>query len=338
MLVIVSYDRISAHDLFVSCDYIFTMKNILVTGAFGLVGSDLVPALGKKFGAEHVFALGNKTIPEDFSGQLVKGDVRDCDSLKKIIEEHKITDVYHLAGLLSVGGEKNPDLAWDVNVEGLRNVLELARDFNLRVFWPSSIAAFGPTTPKQMTPQNTILEPTTIYGVTKVTGELLCQYYFKRWGVDARSLRYPGLIGYQAPPGDGTTEYSVHIFYGLLNDSKYSVFLKEDARLPMMYIDDAIKGTIDLMEAPSEKISVRTAYNFAAINFTPRELVEEITKLYPNFVATYDPDPVKQKIAESWPQSIDDSVARADWGWKPEFDLHKLTAVMIEGLKKKLHK
>lgn len=312
------------------------MKKILVTGAFGLVGSDIVPALSKKFGAENVYALGNKTIPEDFKGQLVKGDVRDMASLKNIVETHKITEVYHLAGLLSVGGEKNPDLAWDVNVEGLRNVLELAKTYKLRVFWPSSIAAFGPTTPKQMTPQNTVLEPTTIYGVTKVTGELLCQYYFLRWGVDVRSLRYPGLIGYQAPPGDGTTEYSVHIFYGLLKDKTYSCFLKEDARLPMMYINDAIKGTIDLMEAPSENITIRTSYNFGAINFTPKELVDEITIRYPDFHVTYDPDPVKQKIAESWPQSIDDSVARKDWGWKPAFDLKKLTTVMIEGLKQKL--
>lgn len=312
------------------------MKKILVTGAFGLVGSDLVPALQKKYGKANIFALGNKTIPKDFEGQLVKGDVRDIASLKKIVTKHKITDVYHLAGLLSVGGEKNPDLAWDVNMNGLRNVLELARDFKLKVFWPSSIAAFGPTTPKLKTPQNTVLEPTTIYGVTKVTGELLCQYYFVRWGVDVRSLRFPGLIGYKAPPGDGTTEYSVHIFYGLLNENKYSVFLKENARLPMMYIDDAIRGTLTLMDAPSKKITVRTSYNFAAINFTPKELVSEIKKLYPTFKATYDPDPVKQRIADSWPQSIDDSVARRDWGWLSEYDLKKLTKVMIEGLKKKL--
>lgn len=311
-------------------------KKILVTGAFGLVGSHLVPALVAKFGAENIFSLGNKTIPEGFKGNLVKGDVRDREALKKIIEDNKITEVYHLAGLLSAGSEKNPDLAWDIHLGGLRNVLELAREYTLRVFWPSSIGAFGPTTPKQMTPQHTILEPTSMYGVTKVTGELLCQWYFLRYGVDVRSLRYPGLIGYQVPPGDGTTEYSVHIFYGLLKDRTYSCFLKEDARLPMMYIDDAIKGTIDLMEAPSEKISVRTSYNFGAINFTPKELVDEITTLYPDFVCTYDPEPVRQRIAESWPQSIDDSVARKDWGWKPEYDLKKLISVMIEGLKKKL--
>ncbi len=314
------------------------MKNILVTGAFGLVGSNLVPALCRKFGAENIFSLGNKTIPDDFKGNLVKGDVRDKEALKKIIEDNKITEVYHLAGLLSAGSEKNPDLAWDVHLGGLRNVLELAREYKLKVFWPSSIGAFGPTTPKQMTPQHTILEPTSMYGVTKVTGELLCQWYFLRYGVDVRSLRYPGLIGYQVPPGDGTTEYSVHIFYGLLKDKRYSCFLKEDARLPMMYIDDAIKGTIDLMEAPSEKISVRTSYNFGAVNFTPKELVDEITKLYPDFVCRYDPEPIRQRIAESWPQSPDDSVARADWGWKHEYDMEKMTKVMIDGLKNKLNK
>ncbi len=311
-------------------------KKILVTGAFGLVGSDLVPVLEKKYGKANVFALGNKTIPKDFAGSLVQGDVRNKVSLETIIKTKSITEVYHLAGLLSVGGEKNPDLAWDVNINGLRNVLELARDYKLRVFWPSSIAAFGPTTPKQKTPQHTILEPTTIYGVTKVTGELLCQYYFLRWGVDVRSLRYPGLIGYKAAPGDGTTEYSVHIFYGLLKDKKYSCFLKKDARLPMMYIDDAIVGTVGLMEAPVKKITIRTSYNFAAVNFTPEELVAEIKKITPAFVCTYDPDPIKQRIADSWPQSIDDWQARKDWGWKHEYDLSKMTKVMIAGLKKKL--
>lgn len=312
------------------------MKNILVTGAFGLVGSDLVPVLQKKHGKSHVFALGNKTIPKNFDGKLVEGDVRKKSTLEDIVKKHTITDVYHLAGLLSVGGEKNPDLAWDVNVNGLRNVLELAREYKLKVFWPSSIAAFGPSTPKKFTPQDTILVPTTIYGVSKVTGELLCQYYFLRWGVDVRSLRYPGLIGYKAPPGDGTTEYSVHIFYGLLKDRTYSCFLKADARLPMMYIDDAIEGTVKLMEAPSKKISVRTSYNFAAINFTPKELVAEIKKLYPDFVCTYAPDSVKQRIAESWPQSIDDSVARRDWRWKHKYNLATMTSVMIKGLKKKV--
>lgn len=314
------------------------MKKILVTGAFGLVGSDLVPELQKRFGKENVFAMGNRTIPPDFDGNLVKGDVTDYTSLETIIKDNAITDVYHLAGILSVGSEKDPDLAWKVNFGGLKNVLDLAKIYKFKVFFPSSIAAFGATTPKINTPQHTSLEPTTIYGIGKVSGELMCQYYWKRWGVDARSLRYPGLTGYKAPPGDGTTEYSVHIFYGLLNDGKYACFLKKGTRLPMMYIDDAIKGTIDLMEAPPEKINVRTSYNFGAINFAPEELAAEIKKIYPDFEFTYDVDPVKQAIAESWPESIDDSDARADWGWKPEFDLPKMTSTMIEGLKKKLGK
>ncbi len=312
------------------------MKKILVTGAFGLVGSDLIPVLHNRFEKANVLALGNKTIPKNFKGTLVQGDVRSLDTLSKIVKKYSISEVYHLAGLLSVGGEKNPDLAWDVNVNGLRNILELAREFHLKVFWPSSIAAFGPTTPKIKTPQHTILEPTTMYGATKVAGELLCQYYFLRWGVDVRSLRYPGLIGYKAPPGDGTTEYSVHIFYGLLANRSYSCFLKKDARLPMMYMDDAIRGTVALMDAPARNITIRTSYNFAAINFTPKELAGTIQKLYPDFRCTYNPDPVKQKIAESWPESIDDSVARKDWGWKPEFTLPKMTKTMIEGLQKKL--
>lgn len=314
------------------------MKKILVTGAFGLVGSDLVPELQKRFGRENVFAMGNKTIPPDFDGNLVKGDVTDIASLETIIKDNQITDVYHLAGILSVGSEKDPDLAWKVNFGGLKNVLDLAKTYKFKVFFPSSIAAFGATTPKVNTPQHTSLEPTTIYGVGKVSGELMCQYYWKRYGVDARSLRYPGLTGYKAPPGDGTTEYSVHIFYGLLNEGKYACFLKEGTRLPMMYIDDAIKGTIDLMEAPPEKISVRTSYNFGAINFTPEELAAEIKKLYPDFEFTYNVDPIKQAIAESWPQSVDDSVARADWGWSPDFDLPKMTSTMVDGLKKKLGK
>lgn len=312
-------------------------RKILVTGAFGLVGSDLVPSLQKKFGKTNVFAMGNKTIPDDYDGKLVRGNVTDKASIEKIIKKEKITEVYHLAGILSAGSEKDPILAWEVNFGGLKNILELARECGLKVFWPSSIAVFGPTTPKIKTPQHTSLEPTTIYGIAKVAGELMCQYYHQRYGVDVRSLRYPGLIGYKAPPGDGTTEYSVHIFYGLLKEGKYSAFLKKDARLPMMYIDDAIKGTIDLMEAPSKKITIRTSYNFSAIDFAPEELTTEIKKLYPRFICTYDPDPVKQAIAESWPQSIDDSQARKDWGWKHTFTLPRMTKVMIRGLNKKLH-
>jgi nucleoside-diphosphate-sugar epimerase len=311
------------------------MQHILVTGAFGLVGSDLVAELQKKHGSDNVIALGRQTIDSNFQGILEQGDVRDYAAMEALVKKYDVGTIYHLAGLLSVGGEKQPDLAWDVNVNGLKNILDLAKAYQIKVFWPSSIAAFGPTTPKQNVPQHTSLEPSTIYGVSKVTGELLCQYYFKRYGVDVRSLRYPGLNGYKAAPGDGTTEYAIHIFYGLIENNTYECFLKEDARLPMMYMDDAIKGTIALMEAPSEKISVRTSYNFAAISFTPAELVAEIKKIAPDFQVSYKPD-ARQQIAESWPQTIDDSRARQDWAWQEEFDLSKMTQALYEGVKAKL--
>lgn len=311
------------------------MQRILVTGAFGLVGSDLALELQKKHGKDNVIALGRQTIADNFDGILEQGDVRDYQAMEALVKKYDIGTIYHLAGLLSVGGEKQPNLAWDVNVNGLKNILDIAKDHQLKVFWPSSIAAFGPTTPKQQVPQHTSLEPTTIYGVSKVTGELLCQYYFKRYGVDVRSLRYPGLNGYKAAPGDGTTEYAIHIFYGLLRDNRYTCFLKADARLPMMYMDDAIKGTIALMEAPAEKISVRTSYNFAAISFTPAELVAEIKKIAPDFQVSYEPD-ARQQIAESWPQTIDDTRAREDWGWQESFDLSKMTQALYEGVKEKL--
>lgn len=310
------------------------MKKILVTGAFGLVGTDLVEALIKKYSVENIVTLAHKAT-RDSQTIIEKGDVTDLPSLDKILKKHKINEIYHLAGLLSVGSEKNPQLAWDVNLGGLKNILDLAVKYKAKVFWPSSIAAFGPTTPKIKTPQATILEPTTMYGVNKVAGELLCQYYFLKYGLDVRSLRYPGLIGYKAPPGDGTTEYAVHIFYGAIRQKHYTVFLKENTRLPMMYIDDAIDGTIKLMEAPAKKITIRTSYNFAAISFTPKELIGEIVKLVPDFTYDYKPDD-RQKIADSWPTSIDDRKARKDWNWKPKYDLAKLTKVMYEGLKNKL--
>lgn len=310
------------------------MKKILVTGAFGLVGSDLILELGRKYQKKNIILLSHETKRKvDFPDE--KGDVRDKKTLERIIEKHKIGQIYHLAGLLSVGGEKNPPLAWDININGLRNVLDLAVEYKCRVFWPSSIAVFGLTTPKVNTPQRTVLEPTTMYGVTKLTGELLCQYYFLRYGLDVRSLRYPGLIAYNAPPGDGTTEYSVHIFYQALKNRSYTCFLNKGTVLPMMFIDDAVKGTIKLMEAKAEKISVRTSYNFAAISFPPEELVSEIKKLMPEFKCDYKPDQ-RQKIADSWPKTINDSQARKDWGWKPEYNLAKMTKAMMVNLKKKL--
>ncbi|NGX37149.1 MAG: putative epimerase/dehydratase [Chlamydiae bacterium] len=311
-------------------------RKILVTGASGLVGVDLVPALQAKVGKENVitYELQEPSKPHDHIFEL--GDIRDRNLLESVIQKHGVTEVYHLAGLLSVGGEKDPDLAWDVNLGSLRSVLFLAVKHKLKVFWPSSIAVFGSTTPKQHVPQHTILEPLTIYGVTKVTGELLCQYYATRYGVDVRSLRYPGLLGYKAPPGDGTTEYAIQIFYEAIKKNHYECYINRGTILPMMYMDDAIKGTIDLMEAPAEKISVRMGYNFSAIEFEPEELVGEINRHNPNFKCDYKPDS-RQKIADSWPQTIDDSKARTDWGWSPSFDLRKMSDVMYEGIRRKLN-
>ncbi len=311
------------------------MSKVLVTGAFGLVGSDLIPKLQQIHGGDNVIALARETRNPDFTGIVETGNVTDPTVLKQIVEKYQIDEVYHLAGLLSAGGEKNPDLAWEVNVGGLKHVLDLAKEYRLKVFWPSSIAAFGPTTPKTDVPQHTVLEPTTMYGVNKVAGELLCQYYFLKYGVDVRSLRYPGLNGYKAKPGDGTTEYAIHIFYGLIQNNRYECFLKPDTRLPMMYMDDAIAGTIALMQAPKEKISIRTSYNFGAISFTPAELVAEIKQFAPEFEVSYQPD-FRQQIAEGWPQSIDDSQARQDWNWQPQFDLSEMTQALYQGIKQKI--
>lgn len=311
------------------------MKKILVTGAFGLVGTELVEALQKKYGEKNIIAAAHSKKPDGFDGILEQVDVTDKKELEVVIKKYDVDIIYHLAGILSVGSEKNPSLAWDVNLNGLKNVLDIARDYSLKVFWPSSIAAFGQTTPKVKTPQHTTLEPTTIYGVAKVSGELLCQYYFKRYKVDVRSLRYPGLIGWKADPGDGTTEYAIHIFYSAIREGKYVCPLKPGTYLPMMYMDDAINGTIGLMEADASRLTVRTSYNFSGISFSPKELVTEIKKLMPEFKVDYQPNHT-QAIADSWPKSIDDSVARKDWNWKPEYDLSKMTKAMMDNLQKKL--
>lgn len=311
------------------------MKKILVTGAFGLVGTELIVALQKKHGKDSVIAVGHNKIPENFDGILEKADVSEKEKLAGLVKKYDVGSIYHLAGLLSVGSEKNPDLAWEINLNGLKHVLDLAKEQKLKVFWPSSIAVFGPTTPRENTHQHTVLEPTTIYGVTKVAGELLCQYYFKRYGVDVRSLRYPGLNGWKADPGDGTTEYAIHIFYAALKEGKYVCPLKPETYLPMMYMDDAINGTIKLMEADPSMLMVRTSYNFSGISFSPAELVTQIQKLMPSFIATFQPNHT-QAIADSWPRSIDDSEARRDWGWQPEYDLEKMTRDMLENLGNKL--
>ncbi len=306
----------------------------LVTGCAGLIGHDLVPELIRIHGAENVIASDLRQ-PSGFGCEMAALDVTDAAALKKLVSDHNVTTIHHLAGLLSAGSEANPALGWKVNFEGLRTVLEAARESNLRVFWPSSIAAFGETTPKHDVPQRTVLEPSTIYGVAKVSGELMCQYYFQKYGVDVRSLRYPGILGWKGEPGDGTTEYAIHIFYAALRDGAYECFLGPDARLPMMFIDDTIRGTIELMDADPDRLTVRTSYNFTAASFTPAEIAAEIAKRM-DFKITYNPDPVKQEIAESWPQTIDDSDAQHDWDWKPQFGLPEIVDTMLAKVGEKL--
>lgn len=311
------------------------MKEIaLVTGASGQIGSELFPALQKKYGKENVFSLDIKNA-NNADDLLYNFDILDAERLEKLIVEKKITVIYHLVSLLSATGEKDPNYAWHLNMESLKNILDLAVKHKIKVFWPSSIAAFGPTTPRINTPQMTVLEPSTMYGVTKVSGELLCRYYRKKYGLDVRSIRYPGLISWKAEPGGGTTDYAVAIFYEGLLKGKYTCFVKSDTMLPMMYMDDAIRGTLQLMDADSKKLTV-TSYNFSALSFTAKELADEINK-HIKVDVTYLPDH-RQAIADSWPASIDDSTARKDWGWKPEFDLKKMTKLMLEKLGEKLGK
>lgn len=313
------------------------MKKILVTGALGQIGSELIPELRKKFGRDNVIAVGHHKKPtEEFknSGPFEMADSRDREELKVLIEKYQIDTIYHLVGILSAVGEKNPNLAWDVNMNGLKNVLDIAVEYKIeRVFWPSSIAAFGPTTPLENTPQKTVLEPTTMYGVTKVAGELLCQYYFVKYGLDVRSLRYPGIISWKTPPGGGTTDYAVAIYYDAVAKGSYQCFVREDTVLPMMYMDDAVRATMQLMDAEEDKITVRTAYNLAAISFSAKELAENVAKHVPDFKCTFVPDE-RQKIADSWPKTIDDSKARGDWAWQHEYDLDKISVEMIRNLKK----
>lgn len=311
-----------------------TQKRVLVTGAFGQIGSELVPVLQKKYGKDNVVAVGHNTIPNDFDGILEKADTRDKEAISKIIKKYNINTIYHLVSLLSVKGEIDPSVTWDINMNGLKNILDLCVEFKIQIFWPSSIAAFGPSTPRENTPQHTVLEPTTIYGVTKYSGEGLCRYYNIKYGLDVRSVRYPGIISWKTPPGGGTTDYAVAIFYDGLQKGKYECFVGPETTLPMMYINDAIKAAIDLMEAESSRITIRNSYNLTAISFKAKDLEEELRKHIPNLKVTYKPDK-RQKIADSWPRTIDDSDARRDWGWQHDYDLSKMTAVMVESLKKK---
>lgn len=312
-----------------------TKEKILVIGASGQIGVELTLALRKIYGNSNVIAsdLREQNPLLEGTGPYVSLDVMNKEMLHVQVIRQGITQIYLLAAILSATGEKNPNLAWSLNMQSLLNVLDIAKEEHLhKVYWPSSIAVFGPTSPKKNCPQQTIIEPTTVYGISKYAGEFWCNYYFHRYGVDVRSLRYPGLISYKSLPGGGTTDYAVEIFHAAKDDEQYECFLKEDTYLPMMYMPDAIRATIELMEADAAAISVRTSYNLSGMSFSPKEINAEIQKYLPDFDTVYKPD-YRQAIADSWPQSIDDSVARKDWGWKEEFSLAEMTKDMLENLK-----
>jgi nucleoside-diphosphate-sugar epimerase len=307
---------------------------ILVIGASGQIGVELTLALRKIYGNANVVAsdLREQNPLLQGTGPYVSLDVMNKEMLHVQVIRQNITQIYLLAAILSATGEKNPHLAWSLNMQGLLNVLDIAREEKLhKVYWPSSIAVFGPTSPKQNCPQQTVIEPTTVYGISKYAGEFWCNYFNMKYDVDVRSLRYPGLISYKSDPGGGTTDYAVGIFHEALEEKKYECFLREDTYLPMMYMPDAIRATLELMEAPASKIKIRTSYNVSAISFSPKEITAEIQKHIPGFTISYKPD-YRQIIADSWPQSIDDTVARNDWGWKHEYDLTKMTKDMFENL------
>ncbi|MDJ0592127.1 MAG: NAD-dependent epimerase/dehydratase family protein [Pleurocapsa sp. MO_226.B13] len=309
------------------------MQTILVTGSRGQVGSDLVTALRQRFSEAQIIVSGRREISSRADNGFIYEvlDVTDRERLETIIEQYQVDTIYHLAGVLSAKGEQNPQLCWNVNVNGLRNILEAAKSHHLKVFSPSSIAVFGSNTPKFQTPQITITNPSTIYGITKVTGELLCQYYADRFGVDVRSLRFPGIISYQTPPGGGTTDFAVEIFAAAMERGHYTCFVRPDTRLPMIYMPDAITAMLQLMAAEPAAIKVGCSYNIAAVSFSAAELVAEIQKHLPNFTCDYQPD-FRQAIADSWPSIIDDTQARIDWDWQHSYDLAAIVADMLEHL------
>lgn len=315
------------------------MKKILVTGSVGQIGSELTMELRKRYGNDNVVAGGRKTKPSEKllnSGPFEVVDCTDMDTLRKVVKKHDIDIIYHLAAILSAVAEAKPQLAWDVNINGLYNVLEVAQENKCAVFTPSSIGAFGLSTPLDDTPQDTIQRPNTMYGVTKVAGELLCDYYHKRFGVDTRGVRYPGIISNETLPGGGTTDYAVEIYYEAIKNKKYTCNLGAGTFLDMMYMPDAIKAAIDLMEADPGKLKHRNAFNVTAMSFDPEIIAAEIKKIIPEFTMDYKVDPVKQAIADSWPNNMDDSAAKEEWGWEPEYTLPEMTKDMIEVLSKKL--
>ncbi len=310
------------------------MGKILVIGAGGQLGTELTKALAEKFGNENIIATDFQDAAKDkfsyCSFQTL--NVMDKAALASIVETHSVTQIYHLAAILSAAGEKNPLQAWDLNMVGLLNVLEIAKSHKIeKVFWPSSIAVFGPNTIQEQTPQQTFKDPNTVYGISKLAGEHWCEYYYNTYGVDVRSIRYPGLIGYKSLPGGGTTDYAVDIYHKAVLSEKFTCFLDKDTYLPMMYMDDAINATLQLMDADKESLSIRTSYNISGMSFSPKEIYESILAFYPNFEIEYQPD-FRQQIADSWPNSIDDSIARKDWNWKPAYDLSSMTATIVNNL------
>ncbi len=310
-------------------------RKVLIIGASGQIGTELVLTLRNRIGNENVIASDLKSLSVDsklLNGPFETLDVLDREALLVVVKKYEINEVYLLAALLSATAEEKPMFAWKLNMDGLFNVLNLAKDnFIKKVFWPSSIAVFGPTSPKTNTPQQTIMEPTTVYGISKLAGERWCEYYFNKYGVDVRSIRYPGLISFGSLPGGGTTDYAVDIFYKAKDDHKFDCFLEKDTALPMMYMEDAINATLDLMDANSLDLSVRSSYNISALSFTPEQIFNNIRQYYPYFEIEYKPD-FRQAIANSWPASINGDIARKDWGWKPSFDLDKLCSIMIENI------
>lgn len=310
-------------------------KRILVIGSCGQIGTELVETLRLKFGKENVVA-SDINIPKDSSaddGPFEMMDILDKDKLYGIVKKYNINEIYLLAALLSATAEKNPGFAWELNMNSLFNVLNLAKENNsIKIYWPSSIAVFGTTTPKNNTPQFTIAEPNTVYGISKLAGERWCEYYFNKYKVDVRSLRYPGLIGYKSAPGGGTTDYAVHIFHEAIDKGNYECFLSENTTLPMMYMPDAIKATIEIMEADAENVKIRSSYNLSAFSFSPAEICRELKKYIPDFKMTYAPD-FRQNIADSWPGSIDDSIARQHWGWQNDYLLSDMVIEMFENIK-----
>jgi nucleoside-diphosphate-sugar epimerase len=310
-----------------------TSEKVLIIGAGGQIGLELTENLSKIYGNDNVIPSDLKESPQLANNPFEKLDALDKTALFDIVKKHGITQVYHLAAMLSATGEQNPMFAWKLNMESLFHVLDLAKEKHIRqIYWPSSIAVFGPTTPTENTPQYTVMEPSTIYGISKQAGERWCEWYFKKYGVDVRSLRYPGLIGWKSAPGGGTTDYAVHIFHEALKKGSYECFLSETTALPMMHMEDAIRATIEIMHAPADNIKIRGSYNLSGISFNPKQIADEIKKHIPDFSISYKPD-FRQAIADSWPKSINDSEARKDWGWKEKYDLPKLVENMLENLR-----